>query len=93
MAAVSVDNASLLKALIYRVVGAPPAPGATRSEQLRWIRKFYRLNLAAIAVVVILALAGGGTFVWILAAVGAVMWVGGLASISMSIHREGSSGE
>jgi len=83
---------SMLKGLIYRVVGTPPASGAAREERLRWVRKFYRLNVAAIAVVVICALLAGGAFLWIVAAAGAVMWVGGLATISMSIRREGSGG-
>jgi hypothetical protein len=87
---VTLDNASILKDLIYRIVGAPPASGATRGERLRWVRKFYRFNLAAIVLVVIFALLGGGTFLWIVAAVMAGIWVSGVASISMSIHREGS---
>jgi small-conductance mechanosensitive channel len=78
----------VLKGLIYRVVGAPPAAGATRKERLCWVRKFYRLNLIAIAVVVLFAVLLGGTFLWIVAAVGTTMWAGGLASITMSIRRE-----
>ena len=50
----------MFKELLFRVVGAPPAGGATRVEQLRWVRKFYRFNLAAIAVVVVFALLDGG---------------------------------
>jgi hypothetical protein len=82
----------MVKQFIYRVVGARPASGATRGERLRWVRKFYRFNLAAIAVVVIFALLGGGTFLWVVAAVIAGIWASGLASISMSMHREGSAG-
>jgi predicted negative regulator of RcsB-dependent stress response len=68
---------------VYRVVGAPPTADATREEHLRWVRKFYRANLATVVVAVILALVGGGTFWWILAA---IISAAGLASISFSIH-------
>ncbi len=91
-AVVLLENVAMFKRLIFRVVGAPPAAGATRVEQLRWVRKFYRLNVAAIVLVVVFALLDGGTFLWIVAAVGVVMCAGGLASISMSINREGSRG-
>jgi hypothetical protein len=78
--------------LIYRVVGAPPASGASRVERLRWVRKFYRFNLIAIAMVVIFAVLDGGTFLWVVAAVIAVIWLFGVASISMRIRREASGG-
>jgi hypothetical protein len=78
--------------LIYRVVGAPPASGASSVERLRWVRKFYRFNMIAIAMVVIFALLGWGTFWWVVAAVIAVIWLVGLASISMRIRREASRG-
>jgi hypothetical protein len=35
----------MFDALIYRVVGAPPASGASRVVRLRWVQKFYRFNL------------------------------------------------
>jgi uncharacterized membrane protein YdbT with pleckstrin-like domain len=82
----------MLDGLVYRVVGTPPTPGATRGDALRWIRKFYRLNLAVIAVIVIVALFVGGTFLWIVAAVTAALSVGGFAFTSLSIRREGSRG-
>ena len=75
---------------IYRIVGEPPASGATREEQLRWVRKFYRLTLIAIVVVVIFALLNSSTFLWGIAAVVAVIWASGLASISKSIRRASS---
>jgi hypothetical protein len=75
---------------MYHVVGAPPTADATREQRLRWVRKFYRINLAAVVVVVILALVGGGTFWWILAAAIAAISAAGLASISFRIHREHS---
>jgi hypothetical protein len=78
--------------LVYRVVGAPPASGAPRVARLRWVRKFYRFNLAAIAMVVIFALVGGDSFFWVVAAAVAVIWLVGLASISMQIRREASRG-
>jgi hypothetical protein len=78
--------------LIYRVVGSPPASGASRVERLRWVRKFYRFNLVAIAMVVVFALLGWGTFWWVAAAVIAVIWLIGWASISMQIRREASGG-
>jgi uncharacterized membrane protein YdbT with pleckstrin-like domain len=39
----------------YRVVGAPPTADATREARLRWVRRFYRPNLAAVVVAVIVA--------------------------------------
>jgi hypothetical protein len=75
---------------VYRVVGAPPTADATREEHLRWVRKFYRANLAAVVVAVIVALVGGGTFWWILAAAIAVISAAGLVSISFRIQREHS---
>jgi hypothetical protein len=86
-------RAFLFDNLIYRVVGAPPASGASRAERLRWVRKFYRFGLVAIAMLVIfLALLGAGAFWWVAAAVIAVIWLVGLASISMQIRREASRG-
>ena len=90
-AAVRVDNASVFKQAINRVVGPPPKPEATRAERLRWVRKFYRFNPVAIVIVVILALLGRDTFLWIVAAAVAVIWLAGLASISLSIHKADSS--
>jgi hypothetical protein len=65
-----------------RVVGVPPTAEATREERLRWVRKFYRFNLATVVVVLIVALVGGGTFWWILTAAIAVTSAAGLTSIS-----------
>jgi hypothetical protein len=79
--------------VIYRVVGAPPASGASRVERLRWVRNFYRFGLVAIAMLVIfVALLGDGTFWWVAAAVIAGIWLVGLVSISMQIRREASCG-
>ena len=87
-----VEHLGMLKGLIYRVVGEPPPSGAAREERLRWVRKFYRLNLISILLVALFAVLLGGTFLWIVAAVGVVMWAGGLASILMSIRRAGTGG-
>lgn len=76
-----------MRRLIYRIVGPPPERGATREQQLRWVRKFYRLNLAAVVIVVVFAVAAGSTFLWIVAAAGAIWWVAGVASVSVSIRR------
>ena len=81
------NNPLVLTQVIYRVVGAPPPPGATRQEQLRWVRRFYRLGLVAVVVVVVLALVGEDLFLWIVAAVAAMVWLSGLAVISASIRR------
>jgi hypothetical protein len=75
---------------VYRVVGTPPTADATREEQLRWVRKFYRLNLAAVVMILIVGLVGGGTFWWILTAATAVTSAAGLTSISLRIRREQS---
>ena len=49
------------------------------------------LDLAATALVVVLAVGYGGTFLWIVAALIAVFSAGGLAVISWSINRARSS--
>jgi FtsH-binding integral membrane protein len=77
----------VFKRLIFRVVGSPPAPGSDQEARLRWIRRFYRLNLIAIAIVVIVALVTGSSFLWVLAAVVALMWAGGVLRITWSIRR------
>jgi hypothetical protein len=91
-AAARVDNAQVRKRLIHRMLGAPPAAGASRAERLRWIRKCYWWNLVAIAVVVIFALWGRSTFLWIVSMVVAAASIAGFASLSMKIHREESRG-
>jgi hypothetical protein len=79
--------------LLYRVVGSPPAPGASREARLRWVRRFYRFSLIAVALVAIVVLVAivavvtTSTFLWIAAAAIALWWAVGLASISRSIGR------
>jgi len=80
----------MVKKLIFGVVGSPPTTQATREERLRWVRKFYRLNLVAIAVVVVFAVVDGGTLPWIVAAAGVIWWASGWTAITRSIHREES---
>ena len=77
----------MLASLIYGVVGPPPASDATPEERLRWVRRFYRLTVLTSVVAVVVALAGGGTLFWILAAVLALVWAGGLRAISLQIRR------
>ena len=76
--------------MIYRIVGDPPASGAAREEQLRWVRRFYGFTPIAIVMVVVFALMDGSAFLWIVAAVVAITWVSGLASITMSIRKASS---
>jgi FtsH-binding integral membrane protein len=77
----------VFKRLVFRVVGSPPDSGADQEARLRWVRKFYRFNLVGLAVVVLLAVVTGSTFLWVLAAVGALMWAGGVLRITWSIRR------
>ncbi len=70
------------------MVGSPPTPEATCAERLRWVRKFYRLNLVAIAVVVAFAVVDSGTILWIVAGAGVIWWASGWTGITRSIHRE-----
>jgi hypothetical protein len=78
--------------LIFRVVGKPPGPGPTRRERLRWVRRFCRLGLAAIALDVIFALTNRSAFLWIVAAVLGSIWVVGFAFLSIRIRRMRSTG-
>lgn len=89
----AVHHGSMFKNLLYRLVGAPPPPEASREERLRWVRRFYRFSLIAIVLLVILAAVFESTFLWVAAAAIAVWWVVGLTSISMSIRRSGTSSE
>ena len=84
---------SMARNPIYRLVGDPPAAGAMREAQLRWVRKFYCLTLIALLMIVIFALLTSSTFLWGVAAAVAVIWACGLASISMSIRRASSGAE
>ena len=78
----------MLKQLVLRVTGTPPPAGASRDEQLRWVRRFYRVNLIAVLVVVLLALVLGGGFLWIVAGVSAVVSAGGFLATSSRIRRD-----
>jgi hypothetical protein len=77
----------VFKRLIFSVTGSPPTPGSDQEARLRWVRKLYRLNLIAIALVVVLALVTGSSFLWVLAVVVALMWAGGVLRITWSIRR------
>jgi uncharacterized membrane protein YdbT with pleckstrin-like domain len=79
--------------LVYRLIGAPPPPEASREERLRWVRRFYRVSLVGLVLVAIVAAAASSTFLWIAAAAIAVWWLVGFTSVSLSIRRAATRGE
>jgi hypothetical protein len=78
-----------LRAVGYSVFGEPPPKNAPRSELLRWVRRFYVRPLPLMLVVyVMLIVWASGTWVFIALAVGTLIWLQGLLSVSRHIGRE-----
>ncbi len=80
---------SRLLSISYRLFGEPQPKGAPRSQLLRWIRRFYTrimpLTILAWVAVIIWA---PGTWVLVVGAVSALIWLQGFTSLSLRIRRE-----
>jgi hypothetical protein len=75
--------------LAQRLYGEPPAMDTPTSERLRFIRRFYIRPLPlTLLVFVLLIVDVHRTWVFVVLAVLAVVWVQGVASLSLRIRRE-----
>jgi hypothetical protein len=84
---------SRLRALVFRLYGAPPPRGAPRAVRLRWIRSFY-FKMAPLTCVVYVMLCVWATETWIfvLLALNAVIGLQSVVSLSVKIRREERGG-
>jgi hypothetical protein len=78
-----------LRSLVWRLFGEPPPKGAPRVQALRWIRGIHcrTLPLALVAYAMLLAWASQ-TWILITAAVGVLISLESLVSLSVKIRRE-----
>jgi hypothetical protein len=75
--------------LLYKIYGQPPAPGAPRSQALRWVRRFYIRPLPlTLALAVWILFLRPTTFALVLLGVAAGAWVWGISSLTLRIRRE-----
>ena len=78
-----------LMSMGFRVFGAPPPRGAPLSERLRWVRRFYlRLLPVFLALYAVAVVYASSTWVWVLLAGTGLLWLQGLASLTIRIRRE-----
>jgi hypothetical protein len=78
-----------LRVIGFRVFGAPPPKDAPRSGVLRWIRRFYLRPLPLTVAVYVLAIVWASqTWVYIVLTAAALLWLGGVGSLSLRIRRE-----
>lgn len=78
-----------------RVFGPPPPKDAAEVDKWRYVRRIYiRLLPFTVPMWVLLAAAGGPTWLLILVGVGALTWVPGFLSVNRHIRRaRGTAGE
>ncbi len=84
---------SVASSPIYRkLLGAPPASGASREERLRYIRRCTMSSLPEVALLWVVALGFGHAPTWLLIVLGAgtVLGLESVASLSWRIRRAGS---
>ena len=76
-----------------RLLGAPPAPDASREERLRYVRRCTMLPLPAVALLWIVVLGFGHDPTWLLIVIGAstVLGLESVVSLSWRIRRAGST--
>jgi hypothetical protein len=76
--------------IIYRVVGNPPSKAGPRLATFRWLRRLYLLWFLPLLLVLFatVAVTGAPQWLWMSAAVCAVTWLWGFASISYQIARQ-----
>ena len=72
-----------------RLLGVPPAPGASREERLRYVRRCTMLPLPAVALLWVVVLGFGHDPAWLLIVIGAgtVLSLESTASLSWRIRR------
>lgn len=79
----------LLLTLARRLYGAPPPRSAPPAERLRWLRRLYLRSLPLLVLpVVLIAIGGASTGVWVAVAAGALFWLQGFASVLLRPRRE-----
>jgi hypothetical protein len=80
---------SELRAIVTKVYGTPPAPGAPKAERLRWVRRTaYLSNLRGILLVTVTAaLVGIGSWFWVLLGISSLCWVIGFVTINVQLRR------
>ncbi len=74
-------------ALFYRLYGEPPAKGATRSEVLRWSRRFYTRSLPLLLLCGALIIITGGTGAFVAVGVALLAWAMGRTTLELQIRR------
>jgi hypothetical protein len=76
--------------IVYRVVGNPPPKPSPRLATFRWLRRLYLRWFLPLLLVLFatVAVTGAPQWAWVAAAVCAVIWLGGFASISYQIARQ-----
>lgn len=78
-----------LRAASVRLYGEPPSKDAPRSQRLRWVRRLYlRMLLFALPAYACVFVFTRQTWVFVVVAVGALIWLEGVTSISIRIRRE-----
>jgi hypothetical protein len=74
---------------VSRIIGPPPAPGATKRDRLFYARRFYFLGLPTTAVcwtaVALLDIPG---WTWPVMGVFELIWLSGFATLTRQIRRE-----
>jgi hypothetical protein len=75
--------------MLRRVLGVPPAPGSSREERLRYVRRCTLLPLPTVALLWVVVLGFGHNPTWLLIVIGAstVLCLENLASLSWRIRR------
>lgn len=75
--------------IFRRLLGVPPAPGASREERLRYVRRCTLLPLPAVALLWVVVLGFGHGPAWLLIVLGActIVSLENTASLSWRIRR------
>jgi hypothetical protein len=80
-----------LRTIGFRMYGQPPAKGARQSERLRYIRRFYIrplwLPLLELLVSAYVIVEVHQTWIIVLIAVAALMWIRSVIELSLRIRR------
>ncbi|HXM87036.1 MAG TPA: hypothetical protein VN889_05335 [Solirubrobacteraceae bacterium] len=77
-----------LRSLGFKIYGEPPPKGAPRSKLLRWIRGFYfKLLPPMLVIYVLVVVVVSQTWVLIVLAASALIWLQGMISLSLRVRR------
>jgi hypothetical protein len=78
-----------LRAASVRLYGEPPPKDAARSHRLRWVRRLYlRTLLFALPAYACIFVFARESWVFVAVAVGALIWLEAVASLSIRIRSE-----